>query len=259
MKKIRELNETVTGLAEYLDAVGSDANWYAFRDHDNGKSYNELIEALVDVQHGLCGYCEIALMEESDRQIEHVIPRSDPQYGELRELDVTNMVACCKGGTAFVFAPSEKSRDEDRYLKPVKDNMSCGQAKDDRNEVDFIDPRKLPALPSVTKVLVNGRIEVDEEACKSAGISAARVRRTIKTLNLDARRLRLAREKQWSSLEQEADQIDDPNDPKLMDAWIRAVLMPNEKGRLDRFFTTSRSYFGPLSESVLAEYPQRWV
>ena len=258
MKKIRELNETVTGLARYLDSVGNNANWYAFRDHDNGTSYNELIEALVDFQHGLCGYCEIALVE-LDRQIEHVIPRSDPQDGASRELDITNMVACCKGGTESVFAPSEKSSDEDRYLRPVRDNVSCGQAKGDRNEADFTDPRTLPALPSVTKVLVNGRIEVDEEACKSEGIPVDRLRRTIEILNLDARRLRSAREKQWSGLEEEAEQIEDPNDPKMMEAWIRAVLMPDEKGRLVPFFTTSRSYFGPLAERVLARAPQAWI
>ena len=175
------------------DAVGDNANWDGFREHNVSASYNELIEKLIDVQHGLCGYCEINLTE-LDRQIEHVIPQGDPQHGASREVEITNMIACCKGGTSSVFASSEKSSDEDRYLEPVKDNMSCGQAKGDCNDADFLDPRKLPALPSLTNVLVDGRIEVDEEACELAGIPVAHVTRTIEILNLNAERLRLARE-----------------------------------------------------------------
>ena len=258
MKRIRELNKPTLGLAEYRDAIGDDANWEGFRDHNVGASHNELIEKLIDVQHGLCGYCEINLTE-IDRQIEHAIPRGDLQHGASREVDITNMIACCKGGTSPVFASSERSSDEDRYLEPVKDNMSCGQAKGDLNNANFLDPRKLPALPSLTKVLVNGRIEVDEEACKSEGIPAARVTRTIEILNLNAERLRSAREKQWNDLEEEADQIGDPDDSDIMDAWMRSVLMPDDAGRLVSFFTTARSYFGPPAGRVLKQQPQAWI
>ena len=255
MKKIHKLDNPTLGLAKYLNAVGDDANWEGFRDHNKGASYNELIEELIDVQHGLCGYCEINLVE-LDRQIEHVIPRGDSQYGASKEVDITNMIACCKGGTSPVFASSERSSDEDRYLDPVKDNMSCGQAKDDCYDADFLDPRKLPALPSLTKVLVDGRIEVDEDACESENIPAARVTRTIEILNLNAERLRLAREKQWNNLEEEADQIGDPDDSDIMEAWVRSVLMPDDAGRLVSFFTTTRSYFGRLGERVLEEQSQ---
>ena len=263
MKRIRERNKPTPGLAEYLKVVGDNANWNDFRDHNKGASYNELIEELIDVQHGLCGYCEINLcgsnLIELDRQIEHVIPQGDPKQGTSREVDVTNMIACCKGGTSPVFASSERSSDEDRYLEPVKDNMSCGQAKGDLNDAEFLEPRKLPALPSLTKVLVDGRIEVDENACESVDISAARVIRAIEILNLNAERLRLAREKQWNNLEEEADQIGDPDDPDIMEAWIRSVLMPDDAGRLVPFFTTTRSYFGPLAERVLEQQPQAWI
>ena len=258
MKRIRELNKPSPGLAEYLDAVGNNVNWNGFRDHNAGASYGELIEKLIDVQRGLCGYCEINLIE-LDRQIEHVIPRSDPQYGAAGEVDITNMIACCKGGTESTFASSQKSSDEDRYRDPVKDNMSCGQAKGDCNYADFLDPRKLPALPSLTKVLVDGRIEVDEDVCESENISAARVTRTIEILNLNAERLRSAREKQWNDLEEEADQIGDPDDSDTMEAWILSVLMPDDVGCLVPFFTTTRSYFGPLAERVLEQQPQAWI
>ncbi len=258
MKKIRELNNPTSGLAQYRNSVEVKANWDAFRDHNQGASHKELIERLIAVQHGLCGYCEINLTE-TDRQIEHIIPRNDPQQGAAREVDVTNMIACCKGGTSSTYAPSEKSHDEDRYLRPVRDNMSCGQAKGDLNEANFLDPRKLPALPLLTKVLVNGEIEVDKKACKSEGIPVSHVRRTIEILNLNAKRLQLARAKQWNDLEEESGQIGDPDDPDTMNAWIRDVLIPDENGQLTPFFTTNRSYFSPLSELILAQQPQTWI
>ena len=258
MKRIRELNKSTPGLAEYLGAVGNNVNWNGFRDHNAGESHSELIEKLIDVQHGLCSYCEINLTE-LDRQIEHVIPQGDPKQGASRKVDITNMIACCKGGTSPVFASSERSSDEDRYFEPVKDNMSCGQAKEDLNDADFLEPRKLSALPSLTKVLVDGRIEVDEKACESEGIPTTRVTRTIEILNLNAERLRVAREKQWNNLEEEADQIGDPDDSDIMEAWIRSVLMPADAGRLVSFFTTTRSYFGPLAKRVLEQQPQAWI
>ena len=143
MKRIRERNKPTPGLAKYLAAVGNNANWEGFRDHNASASYNELIEKLIDVQHGLCGYCEINLTDE--------------------------------------------------------------------------------------------------------------------ILNLNAERLRSAREKQWNDLEEEADQIGDPDDSDIMDAWMRSVLMPDDAGRLVSFFTTARSYFGPLAERVLKQQPQAWI
>lgn len=255
MKTIRKLNAPTPGLAEYLNAVGDNANWENFRSHNAGAAYRELRDALIQNQHGLCAYCEIELIE-LDYQIEHVIPQSDPQYGASGEVDITNLIACCKGGTSSVFAPSQKSNDEGRYLEPIKYNMSCGQAKGNHSDADFLDPRKLPALPSLTKVLRDGRIEADEEACRLEGMSPIRVTRTIEILNLNAERLRLAREKWWNDLVDRSGQIDDSD---MMSDWIRAVLIPDENDQLDPFFTTSRCYFGPLGERVLARQPQPWI
>ena len=255
MKKIRELTTSTSGLAEYLNSVEAKANWEEFRSHNSGTSQRELRDALTQNQHGLCAYCEINLTE-TDRQIEHVIPRSDPQHGTAGELNVANMIACCKGGTSSIFAPSERSSDEDRYRDPVKDNRSCGQAKGNQNDENFIDPRLLPARPSLMKILSDGSITVNEEACESEGIPAARVRRTIEILNLNAERLQLARTKYWNDLVERSGQFDDPD---KMNAWIRFLLTPNENGRLVPFFTTPRSYFDPLSESILAQQPQTWI
>ena len=240
MKKIRELNTATPGIAEYLKFVGANANWEEFRSHNSGAAQRELRDALIQNQHELCAYCEINLTE-TDRQIEHVIPRSDAELGKANALDIANMIACCLGGP--------RKREE----------STCGHAKGNQNDENFIDPRLLPARPSLTKVLVNGEIEVDEKACKSEGIPVSHVRRTIEILNLNAKRLQLARAKQWNDLEEEAEQLDGLDDPDKMKAWIHDVLIPDENGQLTPFFTTNRSYFDPISESILAQQPQTWI
>ena len=254
MKRIRMLSEPPRGLGDYLDCVGHGAEWEDFRSHDAGNSYRELLNELIDGQHGLCGYCESDLTELLDRQVEHVVPRSGPS-GASRALDVTNMIACCKGGTARVYGDA-RSRDETRYREPVRHHQSCGQKKGDRVDKDLIDPRTLPALPSLTRVLLDGTMEADAAECEAVGESAHRVRRTIEILGLNVRRLRDEREKRWRALNDAwKDHVDDPD---VMEAAARGELLP-KNGRLPRFFTTSRSYFGSASEGILAEPPQAWI
>ena len=253
MKRIRTLCESTRGLGSYLDDVGRGAEWDDFRSHDAGNSYRELLHELIDGQHGLCGYCEIGLTE-LDRQVEHVVPRSAPM-GASRSLDVTNMIACCKGGTAGVYGEPRR-RDETRYREPVRHHQSCGQKKGDGVDDDFIDPRTLPALPSLTRVLLDGTMEADAAACESVGESAGRVQRTIEILGLNVRRLRDARERRWRALNDAwKDHLDDLD---VMEGAARTELLP-ENGLLPRFFTTNRSYFGPASERILAERLQAWV
>ena len=250
MKRIRALDGPTPGLADYLDCDGSHASWDGFRSHQAGAAYREIIEALCFIQHGLCGYCEIDITEQ-DRQVEHFIPRSHGQQGRARALDPANMMACCKGGTCSTAA------DTARWQKPVRRNRSCGEAKEDRFDPDLVDPRMLPALPSLMQVDYNGTITADEEACADAAIDAGRIRRTIDILGLNVERLRLAREKRWQALSDTWQEY--LGDPDMMAAAARMELSPGKDARLPRFFTTSRSYFAPLGEEILAQAPQAWI
>ncbi len=249
MKRIRKLSNPTPGLDTYLTCEGNKASWQRFRSHKAGASYRELAETLVDTQHGLCGYCEIDINEQ-DRQVEHVLPQSAPQQGAARALDHANMIACCKGGTL-------QTVDETRRLDPVRHNRSCGEAKGNSTDADFINPRTLPALPSLTRVHPNGNIEADTDACKKHGIAAVRVKRTIKILRLNVERLRLAREKRWNALSDNWKA--DFENPQVMEAAARAELLPDKENRLPRFFTTSRSFFDGYGESFLSEPPQNWI
>ncbi|MYF19942.1 MAG: hypothetical protein F4218_04760 [Synechococcus sp. SB0677_bin_5] len=97
MKHIRALDGSTPGLADYRGGDGDQANWDGFCSHQSGAAKRELTEALCSIQHGLCGYCEIDVIE-CDRQVEHVIPQNNPEQGEARALDLdpTNMMVCCK-------------------------------------------------------------------------------------------------------------------------------------------------------------------
>ena len=250
MKRIRALDGPTPGLADYLDRDGGHASWDGFRSHQAGAAYREMFKTLCSLQHGLCGYCEIDITEQ-DRQVEHVIPRSDPQQGRTRALDPANMMACCKGGTTRI------TGEDARWRRPARRNRSCGEAKQDLADPRFVDPRTLPALPTLVRVRFDGRIAADEPACANAAIDADRVKRTIDILGLNVERLRLAREKHWRALSE--NWREHCNDPQVMREAARMELLPGEDCRLPRFFTTSRSYFGPPGEAILAETPQAWI
>lgn len=250
MKRIKSLPDCPSGLAEYLSEDSNRGkDWDEFRSHDAGKSYQELIDCLDDLQHGLCGYCEIDL-KETDRQVEHIVPQSAPQQGITKVLDYTNMIACCKGGT-------QQTDDQSRRYEPVRYNLSCGQAKGDKIHADFIDPRNLPELPTLMRVNFEGQIEVDVDSCKICDIDRRKVEKTIEILGLNAERLRLARENLWDAL---ADNWEfDFEDSMLMEAGANIELLPNACNHLPKFFTTSGSFFGKYAESILSHSPQNWI
>ena len=248
MKRLRKLPGRTPGLEDYLAADGRRASWDRFRSHDAGQAYRRLAEELTNLQHGLCGYCETDVTA-TDRQVEHVVPLSAGALGARLALDVGNLMVCCKGGTA-------RSGDADRYLPPVNRNRSCGEAKGGRVNGEFVDPRNLPALPALVRVRDDGSIETDAKACRAEGVSADHVTRTIEVLNLNARRLCVAREKRWRALNDAWGQ--ESVDPDRMVEAARDELLP-ANDRLRKFFTTSRSYFGPIAEQVLDEQPRVWV
>ena len=249
MKRIRTLRDRPQGLSDYLEIEADDPDWERFRSHEAGVAYQELRGALIDLQHGLCGYCEARLVTPHV-QVEHVVPRHEPNEGRRRALDQTNMMACCLGGTKEV-------DDEEQYLLPVKDNTSCGQSKGEHVDERFVDPRKLPPVPALVRIRETGDMEADPDACAATGTPARHVSYSIEVLGLDVRRLRQARRKRWSDLNRMFEEGLD--DPVVITAVARQELTPGENGELPTFFTTARSFFGPVAEAVLGEHPQEWI
>ena len=248
MKRIRRPSSTPVGLSDYGAVKRKHPSWKGFRRHQSGRAYRELLNALAAAQRGLCGYCEIDLIQ-TDRQVEHVVPQSDPMRGRALLLEASNLIACCQGGTTG-------GGNGERRAHPIRRNRSCGQAKGDATDPDFLDPREVPALPSLTRVEESGTISADETACATAGFAAHRVERTIEVLGLNAGRLRDARIAVWELLDETW--ASHRGDTEVMVEAARRELLPSG-GRIPRFFTTLRSYFGDAAETVLAEAPGEWV
>lgn len=249
MKRIRSLDVPPPGLSAFVAEADDAADWDEFHAHRQNASYRELRADLIDLQHGLCGYCEIEI-GDSNRQVEHVVPQSHPQLGAARVFDATNMLASCLGGERSIEHGARRRGAAARML-------SCGQKKADRFESNFVDPRTLPSLPSLLQVQSDGRIQADHDACAKAARSAGDVTDTIKLLGLNVERLRTAREAVWRALIERCRPFLD--DQEAMREAARAALMPSG-GRLPPFFTTNRSFFAEWGgEAILAEPPQGWI
>ena len=242
-------------MRRYREDGGDPGDWDGFKSHAAGGSYRELRSRLLELQHRLCAYCEIELTEP-DRAVEHVTPRSDPERGRRRTLDPANLVACCRGGERPFGTNGQ------RYQEPVRKNRSCGSAKGGAVRSRFVDPRCLPASPPVVRVLPDGRIEAEEQACRSAGLSPEDLTCTIELLNLNCPRLRTARRHLFEDLDRQlADHLDDRAG---MEKVIRAELLRAAGVHHEPFFSTRRSYFrfrghAETTEAILAEPPQPWV
>ena len=191
---------------------------------------------LLNLQHGLCGYCEIRLVNERI-QVEHVIPQSDGDTDDAASLDSTNLIACCLGGTK----PVGPQDDPKYHLAPIKLNISCGQAKGGSTDAQFIDPRTLPALPSLLMVHNTGEIEADATACATAGFQVEHVSRTIDILGLNVKRLVRARQRKWRAL---SDVYANDLDGQGTEA-AHTELAPGDND-LPSFFTTGAYILWPL-------------
>ena len=251
MKPIKVLHFAPAGLAQYVKNKPANYGWTRFREEDQ-ESYHELRETLSKRQHGLCGYCE-QMMPRDDCQVEHVRPRSSSTRYHLYDLTPTNLIACCKGGSARnLYGPDTRHPDPDRF----GDN-SCGQAKGETVDPLFLDPRTLPREKSLLKVNALGQIFADEKACQETSILKSRVERTIEILGLRVDRLKRARERRWKFLNECYSEYF--SDSQVIRKAADAELSQDPQGNLPPFFTTNRSYFMPYSDDVLKASEHIWV
>ena len=100
------------------------------------------------------------------------------------------------------------------------------------------------------RVGYDGKIRANAEACQDASFDVNKINKTIDDIrDLNVERLRRAREKRWRALNENWQELF--NDPQIIQEAARMELLPTEDNRLSRFFTTSRSYFGPVAERIL--------
>ncbi len=257
MKRIAGLTAEPPGLACFRADPTAGQTWTHFR----GAPKNELTDALSAIQHGLCAYCEIQLIVD-DRQIEHFIPRGGSHGAPELALDFSNLLACCQGNTSVMFGSSALAPDPERVLPPNPNNLTCGQRKGDRPASGYLDPRRIPAQPSMFRIGPDGTIGIDTAACTEVATSEVIVQGHIDNLGLNTVRLRRGRAKVWNALQ--AALLDSATWPAHdRDSYLIRLaewhLLPNAEGGLPRFFSTARSFFAETAEGILGRSPQTWI
>jgi uncharacterized protein (TIGR02646 family) len=261
MKRINGLPAAPAVLAQFVSDPSTPNTWPAFGNYQAGAGRKELTAALVEQQHGLCAYCEIALVSD-DTRVEHFVPQSDPVFGATLAVDHRNLMAVCMGGSNANFGPTALNPDPGRYLDPVRANMSCDAAKGNTPATMFLDPRSVPAFPSLFSVNEDGVLSADPASCATQGLDVTAVETHILGLRLNVGRLRNQREAVRAALTQTYQIFSERPQPIFQQqllAFAENQLLPDESNRLSRFFTTTRSFFGPIAEQILEHPPHAWI
>lgn len=269
MKHVPRLPSEPVGLAAYRQKNPADyaapseeagAVWNRFRDD---LEYKELLKALVDIQQGLCVYCEQRLVDPygalhtMDRQIEHVDPKSGASG---RVLDWQNLAAACCGGTyGFLQEPSRYYKDrKDKYPNARKSreiNESCGQRKGDRALGRGCDPRTFTPMARLMDLGLDGTLSANPDACTSQGLVAADLQDTIdEVLNLNCERLRVARQEIADNIRAwfvpileallDGSHLTAAQQQQQQGLLTAGRLQPDEDGYLRAFWTTERCALG---------------
>jgi len=247
-----------TALAEQAGAV-----WARFTAE---AAYKELLDALVERQLGLCGYCEQRVTDAAgdlihqDYQVEHVLPKSG---GAGRVLDWQNVMLCCGGGTWPHHG--EASRHTRAALTGAND--SCGQAKGDDVLPAGTDPRQFPPLARLVEVAIDGRVAPNVAACTAAGIDPGDLASAIDdVLHLNCERLRVSRRDIASNIAAWVvpllqEMLDDSHltsiqRDSLISLMVASRLQPDDNGYLRAFWTTERQFL-PRADPWIAANSDR--
>jgi uncharacterized protein (TIGR02646 family) len=276
MKKVKQLDNAPPGLQHFLEQYPDERDWKVFknyqeyRDNKNQRADKELIDALIEVQHGLCAYCEIDLTETPyDSQVEHFHPKCDRNNQINWTYKITNLFAACKGGTSkIIFGTGSKFYTSKRFLEPEKENHSCGDPKANKIpgvDIELLKPSELPLI-SLFSISRDGKINIYEHNCHQSGINSVQVENTIQELNLNCARLKDARmevfEKIKDTFENEMVALGETaTDAEIKDLQLRLAeqFLFEKNNLLGEFFTTIRSYFGLAAETILEKNFERWI
>ncbi len=261
MKRIKGLAAAPSALAQFVVDPTTPNTWSAFGNYQAGAGRKEITTALVEQQHGLCAYCEISLVSD-DTRVEHFVPQSDPVSGAALAVDHRNLMAVCMGGSNASFGPAALNPDPTRYLDPVKANMSCDAAKGNTPANMFIDPRSVPAFPSLFSVNEDGELSADPASCAAHNVDVTAVERHIQGLRLNVGRLRNQRRAVRDALTQAYQTfyaLPEPLFRQQLLAFAESQVLPGGNNRVSRFFTTTRSFFGPVAEQILVQPPHAWI
>jgi uncharacterized protein (TIGR02646 family) len=203
-------------------------------------------------QAGLCAYCEIKLLpktheEEADFRVEHFHPKSDTTTAYNWHLDWQNLFGCCHGG-------SQKNI-VDEAARFGHGDHSCDVPKG-KKVLDgiILNPLHLPAFPPLfVTERSTGCLKVHGQNCQSATVSEQQAAATIAELRLDSARLNRFRKTILDELNLQMKQLTSAG-LSVEDALTQLAtifLRKDTQQHWPAFFTTIRSYLGPVAERHL--------
>jgi uncharacterized protein (TIGR02646 family) len=215
--------------------------WKEFKKTPGKKAVQDQLRA---DQRGLCAYCENGLIPD-DESVEHFMARD---VDHARELDWTNLLLCCAGGSRPL--PEDVEDAEVRY--DPNGMKTCGHAKLGAREV-ILNPLEITYAPRLFRFRSeSGEIQPDATECQRAGVDTALARQTIEVLRLQAGRLNRARLGLLNDLLMELSE-EGETEPFSgeREQHLAQIYLPGT-GSLPAFFTTVRFGLGEGAEVHLA-------
>jgi uncharacterized protein (TIGR02646 family) len=138
-----------------------------------------------------CAYCE-SKITDTNRQIEHYIPKKNSNKYQEYTLDFENFLLCCKGETNIAKIKAN--------IDDIKsDNLSCGQKKGSFDPKGFcLNPYDLPENPLFSLEIdskYTGRLNLipNIHNCNYYNVEVELVKNTILYLNLNCSRISIIR------------------------------------------------------------------
>lgn len=198
--------------------------------------------ALLTEQYHLCCYSEVrADEEELGYHIEHVENKSQHP---ARTFDPTNLAACAIDSN-LGFAKLKAQPGE------LNLNLFGGHARLKAQSVDmtlFIHPHQANSS-ALFRYLSDGRIIPNPDLGQST-LAHRQADYTITQLNLNSPHLKTLRRSWWKELNGKEESRSDQ--PEALSKLALVDLLP-VNGKLNRFFSLTRQFYGPRAEQALAQ------
>lgn len=253
MKKIKKHFEPQE-LKKYRDLNPEDGWKKGFKSNAGKKPNQDVRDALIFEQKGLCVYCEIDLKNGhgnalSDFRVEHFFPEN-PELSDIRDDNINyallweNMFGCCCGGNTKSVIDNTN-----RYTNP---DFSCDVIKENHDWTsELLNPlTDIPSFPLIFDFNEDGEIKVSTKCPTDIKTKAEQ---TIKLLRLDSERLIKFRKSTIDTLREQLI-ISESAGIELEDALTelaRTFLEVNHEGYYEAFFSTIRWYLADEAEKIL--------
>lgn len=253
MKKVRK-GECPPSLSAYA-AEHPQATWKEMRGRGRESVYYDIKERLLRDQRHLCAYCEGAIGQADNFQVEHFHPKSVDADGRNRHLDWNNLLGVCNGGAT---PPDQADSEGTSQRRRGRSHLSCGARKRDKNSDLFLNPLRMPPFPAAYRInRLLGSLEPNEDFCREhpdlhegrAASTRALLESTVNELNLNCERLRGERMAVIEFFDEQERAAREggqkPGDilPKLARRFFGEPMQP--------YFTTARFCLGQAAENYL--------